>query len=110
MQKMGSAITYARRYALGGITGLTTEEDTDDQPQRTNDKPILINPNRPIKTENKKLGCDIVWGYILTKTSGDKDKAKGLVAALTQDLGFKKEDYDQEKIEFFKKEIDQRTM
>jgi hypothetical protein len=60
--------------------------------------------------ENKKLGCNIVWEYILTKVCGDKDKAKELLTAISNDLGFKREDYDQEKIEFFKKEIDQRTV
>lgn len=30
-QAFGSAITYARRYALGAITGLATEEDDDGE-------------------------------------------------------------------------------
>lgn len=39
MQKIGSAITYARRYSLG-IIGITTDEDVDDL------------PNVPVKKEN----------------------------------------------------------
>lgn len=44
-QAVGSAITYARRYALGAILGLNIDEDDDGnkaaEPTKTDDKPWL---------------------------------------------------------------------
>lgn len=67
-QSVGSAITYARRYALGSILGLNIDEDDDanaaskdDKPGKQqapqppkNDKPWL-NPNTPQWTEALKF-------------------------------------------------------
>lgn len=51
-QGVGSAITYARRYALGCMTGLVTEEDDDGNSQVAPPPP---QPRRPLSdSENKK--------------------------------------------------------
>lgn len=39
IQKMGSAITYAKRYTLSAMLGLSVDEDTDAAPTKTAPKP-----------------------------------------------------------------------
>jgi len=39
IQKMGSAITYAKRYTLSAMLGLSVDEDTDAAPAKTARKP-----------------------------------------------------------------------
>jgi len=39
IQKMGSAITYAKRYTLSAMLGLSVDEDTDAAPAKTAPKP-----------------------------------------------------------------------
>ena len=41
-QGYGSAITYARRYALGAMTGLVTEEDDDGNPASQPQRPWVL--------------------------------------------------------------------
>lgn len=40
LQSMGSAITYARRYMLGAMVGVTTEDDDDGQRAASQSKPL----------------------------------------------------------------------
>ena len=43
MQKMGSAITYARRYSLSAICGISADEDDDaNAASQTNGKPQVV--------------------------------------------------------------------
>jgi len=49
-QGYGSAITYARRYALGAMSGLVTEEDDDANAAthgKTSDQKFAVIPNTP---------------------------------------------------------------
>ena len=48
-QSVGSAITYARRYALGAILGLNIDEDDDGNKASKPDQPIVQNqqPDKP---------------------------------------------------------------
>lgn len=49
IQKMGSAITYAKRYTLSAMLGLSVDEDTDAAPAKTAPKP---QPQKaPVKQE-----------------------------------------------------------
>jgi len=63
MQNLGSAITYARRYGLQTIVGVSSDEDTDDAQQKDqgNKKPKnnYAKPNdnsMPPKKENPTIG------------------------------------------------------
>lgn len=48
MQDIGSHITYARRYALGALLGIVTEQDDDaNRPSRS--LGASTRPNRPVK-------------------------------------------------------------
>lgn len=49
-QKLGSAITYARRYALGAILSLNIDEDDDGQSASTPPKKQAAPPTAPPKT------------------------------------------------------------
>lgn len=66
-QGIGSAITYARRYALMAITGLVAEEDDDGnaasgrtaKPAKTEPKKVsLVEKARILFVEYKNLGVD----------------------------------------------------
>jgi hypothetical protein len=43
MQKMGSAITYARRYSLSAICGIAADEDDDANAAVQQAKPVAVN-------------------------------------------------------------------
>jgi hypothetical protein len=43
MQKMGSAITYARRYSLSAICGIAADEDDDANAAVQPSKPVAVN-------------------------------------------------------------------
>lgn len=48
MQKMGSAITYARRYSLSAICGISADEDDDGNAAAQPDKPAAaVKPKAP---------------------------------------------------------------
>lgn len=62
-QDYGSAITYARRYALSAILSIDSDEDDDgniangnNQPHQN--KPINIVPNQPVKAEVTNEGIN----------------------------------------------------
>lgn len=42
MQKMGSAITYARRYSLSAICGISADEDDDANAAVTPSRPVAV--------------------------------------------------------------------
>lgn len=42
MQKLGSAITYARRYSLSAICGIAADEDDDGNAAVTPSKPVAV--------------------------------------------------------------------
>lgn len=69
-QGLGSAITYQRRYALGSILGLSTDDDDDGNSasKTANEKKQLVQPkeNEPL-TDLQIAKCD------LEKTKSEED-------------------------------------
>ena len=69
-QKLGSAITYARRYALGAVLSLNIDEDDDGQK--------ASKPSAPVKTQSappKKvlvLKGDDIYNKIVAALAADK--------------------------------------
>jgi len=67
-QAIGSAITYARRYALAAILGLVADEDDDAEASQGRDK-LKVNPTatavKPTPTEETATQAD----YPMTLTS-----------------------------------------
>ena len=62
-QDYGSAITYARRYALSAILSIDSDEDDDGNiangnHQTNQNKPINIVPNQPVKNEVTSNGIN----------------------------------------------------
>jgi hypothetical protein len=51
MQGFGSAITYAKRYALSSLLNIATEEDDDanDATKKQNDDKTPVQPKKPSK-------------------------------------------------------------
>lgn len=82
-QQMGSALTYARRYALCALVGVAAEEDTDAQdaaempPQRPKPRPVDAIPQEavPSRREAPKEYLNLLYGMIETY-SGDSDGLK----------------------------------
>lgn len=90
-QGMGSAITYARRYALMSILGLVGDEDDDANaatPQARTQ--VRQTPLEAAKSELRaaiskaQLGSDQAkeYAWVATATDKDIDNIKGLAAAL----------------------------
>jgi hypothetical protein len=59
-QKMGSGITYAKRYALQAICGLPTEDDDGNAAAKPPKKPVKP-PKKPVKPA-KEIDADTVTG------------------------------------------------
>lgn len=67
-QTMGSSLTYARRYALAAIVGISFGEDTDDDANLAQEKTVEILPltmemldwmkNNPQRYEYIRFSCD----------------------------------------------------
>lgn len=57
-QAMGSAITYARRYCLGGILGIATEEDDDGKKASSGPKRITKQQYGALVSAAKVKGLD----------------------------------------------------
>ncbi len=56
IQSFGSAITYARRYALAAIAGVTTDDDDDGEAATAPSRQMKIVPkDDPKDTENKMI-------------------------------------------------------
>jgi hypothetical protein len=53
-QAMGSALTYAKRYALSALIGIVTEDDDDGQ--SSTGKPVGPEQIRNLKAEMEKAG------------------------------------------------------
>lgn len=54
-QAYGSGVTYARRYALGAILGMVTDEDDDGEASMPRDKPLDEGQKKKIKELVKKV-------------------------------------------------------
>jgi hypothetical protein len=65
---LGSAITYLRRYSLGAMVGVSTEEDDDansaswKQSKKEKDRPVEVVPSEPIRSE-RELMDDLLFSY-----------------------------------------------
>ncbi len=78
MQKLGAAITYARRYSLSAILGISADEDDDGNAAQ----PPKRNPNLISEGQRKRL-------YAIANQNGfDKDSSKGLLKS----FGFESSD------------------
>lgn len=84
-QAVGSAITYARRYALGAILGLNTEEDDDGNKasQKPADKPANEKPWLNQNTDQWKQAVIALRSGTVTM---DKIKNKYAISKPNQDL------------------------
>ena len=68
-QSIGSAITYARRYALSAIVGVATEDDdaesaTDRNHNQQHKKPQAVLPPPPYGKTKGNSGDDVLWANI----------------------------------------------
>lgn len=72
MQGLGSAITYARRYSLGAVLGITTDDDDDGNAASPEARPAQ--PDKPIDDETRKKLIALV-------NETETDSAKFLAAA-----------------------------
>jgi len=70
MQGLGSAITYARRYSLGSVLGITTDDDDDGNAASTPEQVAV----KPIDAATVKRLIDLV-------NQTETDSAKFLAAA-----------------------------
>ena len=63
-QAVGSAITYAKRYALSAIFGITSDNDDDGneatQPGKATSKAV---PNKQVPTTNNKIPKEVFKAY-----------------------------------------------
>jgi hypothetical protein len=98
-QGLGSCLTYARRYALGAITGLVTEEDDDGNAASTpppalgappkSPTPVPLRPSTPVHAPAPLRDVtppeeeDLSWlgtaqvGYLVSLTKSKKLTTKG---------------------------------
>ena len=55
-QKIGSAITYARRYSISSILNIAADDDDDGEENRKkeNQKPVIATATAPVKTQNQQ--------------------------------------------------------
>jgi len=67
MQMLGSAITYARRYAISGLLGIVADEDDDGETHRTTQSPTkqqpkpstaTTEPEKAVQEELQKAGVE----------------------------------------------------
>ena len=72
-QKLGSAITYARRYALGAILSLNIDEDDDGQIAST---PPTAPPKKVIEDGSKEFMAIVDW-IINGKVNKDGELVQG---------------------------------
>lgn len=88
-QSLGSTITYMRRYALGAVLGIATEEDDDgnaaskpEQEPFRSAAPTKIDPKIVVQKEKlKKLCDDLSAGLLVGKEAYEKfvNKETGLM-------------------------------
>lgn len=61
-QQIGSAITYARRYALSAVTGVVPDEDDDGQAaSQPVQEPVQIHPAEAARTRLKVMCAENSW-------------------------------------------------
>lgn len=83
-QGFGSALSYARRYALAAIVGITSDEDDDAEQaaKPTNGKPETVKANRP---ESDALEKAFGESLAIAKTTDAVAKVAGDVAKAVQE-------------------------
>jgi hypothetical protein len=91
MKDIGSAITYARRYSLTMLLGISSEEDKDVQFEEASKRNVesfaMLKARENIdKASGKELEKQIIFLEKELKTLAEKK---------TPSLGFKKENYDE---------------
>ena len=115
MQRIGTAITYARRYSLS-LIGLTTDEDTDDnQEKHPVNKPNNKHENKSLNKQNnnqqnkpiqeKTLGqkqFGYLFYYCINTLKVDKNDVMNL---LRNTEYIKDKDYTKEEISNFMNEL-----
>ncbi len=73
LQAMGSAITYARRYMLGAMVGVTTGDDDDgqaaNQHQQQNPEPVKVKPTMTPEKLLMRLNREDAVNGFFTKVS-----------------------------------------
>ena len=73
-QTAGSAITYARRYALQAMAGIPAVDDDAESAMLRNEEPLLpdgISNEQPKKRVSKKLVQDVVASVVSAEASGE---------------------------------------
>lgn len=80
-QSIGSAITYARRYALGAILGLNIDED-DDGNKASEPKPQQNYTPSPQPPQQQSAGAEKPWLNLLNRDGGVNEKVYNRLTAL----------------------------
>lgn len=86
-QTAGSAITYARRYALQAMAGIPAVDDDAEAAMLRNEEPLLPDgvPNeKPAKRVNKKLVQDIVRIVCEAESTGETSAMTEALAELEE--------------------------
>ena len=85
-QEQGSAITYARRYALMALLNVVGDEDDDDgnQAQQAEDSTALLDrAKRRLWRAIKRSGADVEdFSWVKEATVADIDRINGVAEAL----------------------------
>lgn len=87
-QALGSAITYARRYALGAMLGIVTEDDDDGNAASAPPAPAATPPApMPLAPESRRLIEQLVAHELITPE--DREKTLANLDSLNHDTGKK---------------------
>lgn len=104
-QSVGSAITYARRYALGALVGICSEED-DDGEKAMNRNSTKVEPVRKVTTDIKIVDPEEdnlhITQFIRLIPEPDQQLAKGYLEAVRSAKNWSVK----ETVEYFKKDME----
>ena len=70
IQEVGKTLTYLRRYSIGAVLNLATEEDTDGEPERKETKKKKAASKKPAaKKKRPEVARPFKWGELLAVMS-----------------------------------------
>jgi hypothetical protein len=86
-QKIGSAITYARRYALSCMVGVASEEDDDGNAAEGNEARTVQRPRPPAQTTAPVLNAPVAALWARAKAEYGEEAKEQFAAAALKALG-----------------------